>query len=177
MVIETKQKVDGLTHLEMALTERLPAKAAKKVIQRALKKASAGMRKAAKTNARRTGGSGALSKAVTTWNGRTGKRNKQTAARIHIGPRRGGNLGIKAALLMAAYYGRKLKSEDVGITYGHLVEFGFRHRSGKTVPARPFLGPAQESYGSATVTSFGDILGAEIEKEALKLAAQQRPSR
>lgn len=40
----------------------------------------------------------------------------------------------------------------------HLVELGFRHRSGKYVPARPFLRPAYEQFTPKMLADIKNII-------------------
>lgn len=41
----------------------------------------------------------------------------------------------------------------------HLIEFGFKHRSGVFVSARPFMGPAYETYAPKMLEDIRKIIG------------------
>lgn len=41
----------------------------------------------------------------------------------------------------------------------HLIELGFKHRSGVMVPARPFLRPAYETFTPKMLEDIRDIIG------------------
>lgn len=167
-------QIDGLRHLEKLLTETLPAQAQTKVMVRALKVAGRPMVNAARIGYRSIGGSGALAQATSVWQRKKGALRGDTFASVEIGPKRGN----KAAL--AKYYQHYNKRATPrtlmgGIRHGHLVEFGFRHRGGRSVAGRGVLGNAMERHGRAAVEGFGSILGKQIEREALRMARLQRP--
>ncbi len=63
----------------------------------------------------------------------------------------------------------------------HLVEFGtkphaYKKRAGMHPGARakPFMRPAMDAKGAAAIAKFGEVVGAEIDKEAAKLAAKKK---
>lgn len=166
-------KVEGLQHLQDLLTTQLPAKAQTKVMVRALKKAGRPMVTTVRGAYRGLSGSGALAQATTMWQRKKGTLGRNTFASVEIGPKRGN----KSAL--AKYYShyRKRatpKSLIAGIRHGHLVEFGFTHRGGKAVAGKNILGAAMDKHGRSAITEFGAILGAEIEREALRVARLQQ---
>lgn len=168
-------QVDGLRHLEKLLTESLPAKAQTKVMVRALRRAGRPMVNSARSAYRAIGGSGALAQATSIWQRRKGVRGN-TAGSVEIGPKRSN----KAALSKYYQHYRKRatpKSLIGGVRHGHLVEFGFRSRAGRSVAGRGILGGVMDKHGRAVVDSFGAIMGREIEREAQRQALKQRPGR
>lgn len=172
-------KVEGLREVEKFLKEELGAVAARKVTLQALKQSSEGIIDSAKTNARR-GRSDALSTSIGIKNVTPGRQltsGGDTYASIVGGPM-SGNKSAWAKYL--AYYRRDVRLTDskgnpntqyIGrIRHGHLVEFGFRHRSGKHVPARPFLRPAFDTH-EADVRRF---FAATLRRKAKRVAAKAR---
>ena len=150
-------KIEGARELERLLLESLPAKLVRTTML-------AGMRKSAKpmvgiAKAKVAFRSGALQqsigiKSVRARGGVTQSQLKgeSTFAAIEIGPLSGSSgAALHAWARYKAHYGqgvsilkgKKLSTGQLGrIRHGHLIEFGFTHRSGKKVPARPFLAPA-----------------------------------
>ena len=167
-------KIDGLQHLEQLLTESLPAKASKKVMVRALKKAGRPMVNATRSGYRAIGGSGSLAQATGIWQRKKGAQRGNNFASVEIGPRRSN----KAALSKYYQHYRKSvrpKTLTGGIRHGHLVEFGYKHTGGQSIAGRGVLGNALDRHGQSSIAEFGSILGAEIEREALRMAQKQRP--
>lgn len=60
------------------------------------------------------------------------------------------------------------------VKYAHLIELGFRHRSGRLVPARPFLDPAIRQHQPTVVRQLAAELGTQIPRIAERLAARQQ---
>ncbi|MFW5829172.1 MAG: HK97 gp10 family phage protein [Planctomycetota bacterium] len=58
--------------------------------------------------------------------------------------------------------------------YAHLIEQGFTHRSGRLVPARPFLEPAMRAHLPGLERQLVSELGTQIPKIAARLAAKRR---
>lgn len=69
-----------------------------------------------------------------------------------------------------ALYNLFYKRRANRVFYGHFLEFGFRHRSGRQVAASPFLGPAARSTAHAVVETFARELRAGIERHLRRLA-------
>ena len=72
------------------------------------------------------------------------------------------------ALYVAHYYTSRGKIAPAniaisGIRHGHLVEFGFKHISGRAVAARPFLAPAGRSGFSSYKRRFAKDLRKKTE--------------
>lgn len=165
-------KVDGLQHLEKVLTEMLPAKAQTKVMVRALKRSARPMVNAVRSGYRSLGGSGALAQSVSAWQRRKGALRGDTFASVEIGPKRGN----RAALRKYYQHYRKAarpKTLIGGIRHGHLIEFGFRHRGGKSVAGKGIMGGAFQRHSRSAVDGFGKVMGAEIEREAARLGRLQ----
>lgn len=59
------------------------------------------------------------------------------------------------------------------VRYAHLIEQGFRHRSGRLVPARSFLGAAMRQHQPGIVRQIAAELGVQIPKVAARLAARR----
>ena len=60
------------------------------------------------------------------------------------------------------------------VKYAHLVELGFRHRSGRLVPARPFLDPAMRHHQPSIVRQLTTELGVQIPRITERLAKRTR---
>ena len=166
-------KVEGLDHLQRVLTEQLPAKAQTKVMVRALKRSARPMVDAARAGYRSLGASGSLAQATNAWQRKKGALRGDTFASVEVGPRRRN----RAALAKYYEYYRKAvrpKALINGVRHGHLVEFGFKHRGGKSVAGKGILGGVMERYGRQAVAEFGTYMAAEIEREAARLARGQR---
>jgi HK97 gp10 family phage protein len=157
-------RVDGLREVQKLLVEQLPARARTRVLARALRAGAVPMRDAARINAAGLGGSGALAKSMGIW---TRKRSgRDTAASVEIGPRR----SSKAALARYfSYYGKKPtpKQMAAGLRHGHLVEWGTRR-----TPPRRFMQRAFDAHAERAVEIFRRDIGGFIEREAIKIGAQ-----
>jgi hypothetical protein len=168
-------KIDGLQHLEHLLTTALPAKASKKVMVRALKKAGRPMVNAARSGYRAIGSSGSLAEATSIWQRKKGAQRGDTFGSVELGPRRSN----KAALARYYQHYRKLatpRSLMRGIRHGHLVEFGFTNRAGRSVAGRRVLDKVMAEHAQRAISEFRSILGGEIEREAVRQAQKQRPN-
>lgn len=79
-------------------------------------------------------------------------------AALSLGPTSYGRRGQLAWSVYKAHYGQEVnlrKGAKIGrIRHGHLVEFGFKHTSGKFVPPRPFMEPAATAMGTTFVNKF-----------------------
>lgn len=53
------------------------------------------------------------------------------------------------------------RGKDKG-NHGHLVEFGYKHTNGKTIPASPFMRPAFESEEEAVLKIYEEELKKEL---------------
>lgn len=168
-------KVEGLEHLRDVLTRELPQKAQQKVMTRALKTALRPMARTVRTAYRGLGGSGALAQATSIWQRRKGV-SRETFASVELGPKRASRGALNKYY---NHYRRTVRPKTLmaGIRHGHLVEFGFTHRGGRSVAGKNILGAAAQRHAPQATSDFGAILGAEIEREARRLAARQRPGR
>ena len=117
----------------------------------------------------RGGRSGALRLSLGTMTSRLGapthpQLNPRTAAAIAGGPLSGGRKqALLAWSLYRAYYKKRVislkKGSPIGrIRHGHLVEFGFTHRSGKQVPGTHFLEKAVPAMARTSVRRFKKVL-------------------
>lgn len=59
---------------------------------------------------------------------------------------------------------RTLQADPADPFYWKFIEFGFVHRGGKAVPARPFLRPAFESTKQQAVDAIGDGIGRWLDR-------------
>ena len=57
--------------------------------------------------------------------------------------------------------------------YWHFVEFESKTKSGKVVPAQPFLAPAFDSKRSEAIKVFVDEMRAQLEKNVKRINRQQ----
>lgn len=186
-------KITGARELERWMLKELPAKLARK-------STLAGMRKAAKpmvniAKAKVAYRSGALQQAIgiRTVPMRGGSTEsalggENTFAAIDIGALSGGQgASLHAWARYLSYYGRGIRISKGGkqstsligrIRHAHLVEFGFRHRSGKKVPAQPFLQPAfyagYSSYYRTLITDIRTKVEASIRRHNSKSPARKR---
>jgi HK97 gp10 family phage protein len=159
-------RVEGLQEVQRLLTEQLPARARSRVLTRALRAAAVPMRDAARLNAAGLGGSGALATAMAIWSLRKGRAARDTVASVEIGPRRSN----KAALAKYfSFYGKKPTPKRLagGLNYGHLVEWGT-----KRTPPRRFMQRAFDAHAERAVEIFRRDIGGFIEREAIKIGAQ-----
>lgn len=60
------------------------------------------------------------------------------------------------------------------VRYAHLIEEGFRHASGRRIPARPFLGPAIAQHQGTIIRDLTTELGQQIPKITKRLAARRQ---
>jgi len=151
-------KIVGARELERWMLKELPAKLARTSTLAGMRKAAKPMVELAKIKVPFR--SGALWQAIgiKTVPSRAGVtasqlKGKNTFAAIEIGPLSGTDgVALSAWARYRAYYkrggisitrGGKVATSMLGrIRHGHLVEFGFKHKSGKQIPAQPFLAPA-----------------------------------
>lgn len=173
-------KMTGLKELEKAMLKDLPNATNRRVLLSSMRKASEPMVQVAKDNVPK-GGSGALAESIGMKTFRNRGGNKQFAA-IGIAPM-SGNMVAWAKYM--TFYGRTLSLKDkrtgkwtaanIGrIRHGHLVEFGFKHKSGKQVPARPFLRKAFDQRSAQLVESFRSILGVKVKSAVKKIKKAKR---
>lgn len=164
-------EVLGLKQLSEKLKREIPQKARHRLMARALKRAARPMVRAARQNALSDSGSGALSASITSWTEKkSASKESGHFASVHVGPKRGNKRQIARYY---QFYGKKPTPVRLkrGIFHGHFVEFGHvvRTRTGTaSVPAQPFLRPAQAATDKQIIKSFGAIMAEEIEKEAAK---------
>lgn len=84
---------------------------------------------------------------------------KNSAAAIQLGPMSGtGKDALLAWAVYKSHYGTSVslkRGSPIGrIRHGHLVEFGFKHTSGKQIPGRPFMEPAANAMAPTFISSF-----------------------
>ena len=150
-------KIEGARELEKLLLESLPAKMVRTTMLAGMRKSAKPMVSIAKAKAAFRSGALQQSIGIQSVRARGGVTNSQlggedTFAAIELGPLSGSSgAALHAWARYKAHYGQgisilkgnKLSTGQIGrIRHGHLVEFGFTHRSGTTVSARPFLKPA-----------------------------------
>ena len=132
----------------------------------------------AKRLALSTDGSGVLSETIKP---RMVSKSKALAAgvasRVHITPVRDSRPGIQKYI--DHYYTSRGKAAPTtivtsGIRHGHLIEFGFKHRSGKVFGGRPFLGPALQHEGRQFVRVFANKIEHVIKLNVRRLRRRAR---
>ena len=138
-------KVSGDKKLIKKLKELGNPKLAKRILKKAINAAARQVVKAARQNIESD--TGALKKSITSKV--VGKSFRYTAI-----------IGADTAVV----------SEDGGkpSNYDHLVEYGFQHPNGTTVPGRSFLRKGFESAAPAAQKMLEDKIAKEIEKAATK---------
>lgn len=103
-------------------------------------------------------------------------RSKRKAAGRKILPVRNNTVAI--AKYIQHYYTNRGKAIPMGgisgIRHGHLVEFGFRHKSGKHVAARPFLWNSAQDGRSAYLSIFADEMKTIIKRRVARAKAKRR---
>lgn len=166
-------EVVGLKELEKVMRDELPATVSRQKTLQALRAASKPMVQTAKNNVPK-GGSGALAESIGIKTVPKGRTN--TFASMTVSPLSG---NMTAWALWMKHYNRtinlidrrtgKVDAGGIGrIRHGHLVEFGFRHTSGKHVPARPFMRKAFDEKADSFVNDFASKLRTRIENEVTK---------
>ena len=85
---------------------------------------------------------------------------------VGIGPRTG------FRQMVTTRTGRVLLRDP--IRYAHLVELGFRHRSGVQVPRRPFMDTAIREHLPTIIPQLTSELSIQIPKVAARLAARAK---
>ena len=174
-------KVHGLRELEKIMVEDLPNTVARRVLLSTLRVSAKPMKEAAKNKVVKQ--SGALAKSIGIKTIRNRGFNKEFAS-VALAPM-SGNLGAWA--MYKDYYGggagstaSKIQSGAIRsgdakkgrIRHGHLVEFGFKHTSGKQVAARPFLRPAFDQEAGGFVNSFRAHLALHVKNAVKKIKAK-----
>ena len=176
-------KVYGLKELEKIMVEDLPNTVARRTLLSAIRVSAKPMQAAAKAKVPK-GGSGALAESIGLKTIRNRGYNKEFAS-MALSPMRGnmqawamykdfyggGGLGSTAAKVQSGSIDAKT-AKEAGIRHGHLVEFGFRHTSGKQVPARPFLRPAFDQESGGFVNSFRGHLAVRVKNAVDKIRRQ-----
>ena len=157
----TKFRIDGLKELEKLMLKELPAATSRRAVLGAMRESAKPMRDTAKSKVKKRSGALAESIGIKT----VPKGRSKSFASIVVSPM-SGNMMAWAKYL--AHYKRSINlagkggSLDTGkigrIRHGHLVEFGFKHRSGKHVPARPFLRPAADQETPTYIRGFRGFL-------------------
>lgn len=132
----------------------------------------------AKSLALQGDGSGALSESIKPRAVSLARaRLKGAAAAVEITPVRSDRRAI--AKYIAYYYASRGRSAPAslasnGLRYGHLVEFGFKHkRGGVEIAGRPFLWPAAAAQKTAYVNEFAKSVKSKIAAR-LRLRARKK---
>ena len=152
-------EVNGLRELEKMMLKTLPANVSRNVTLAAMRESARPMEDGAKSQAMKSKRSGSIVDSIgikTVSKGRTlsGGSMRGTSlatnpyASITVSP-----LSKPSSLKIYDDYYRRNKSRGYTevnnhnrIRHAHLVEFGFKHKSGKHVPARPFLRTAFDDH-------------------------------
>lgn len=160
-------KLEGLRELEDKL-RALGAKDGSRAIRTALLAAGRVVATRARQNAEAIrNGSGALALSISVRFVRGGSEDVPVGRRFvaQIGPRA---KNAKALALYNLAYGRHAR----GIFYGHLIERGFKHRSGKRVSGQRILTNALQQTRAQAIAVFSTKLGAAIDRLVRKKAAR-----
>ena len=175
-------KVIGLKELEKIMVEDLPNTVARRTLLSAIRVSAKPMMNAAKAKVPK-GGSGALAESIGLKTIRNRGFNKEFAS-MALAPMSG---NLQAWAMYKDFYGggegstaSKIQSGAIDsktakqkrIRHGHLVEFGFRHTSGKQVPARQFLRPAFDQEANGFVNSFRAHLSVRVKNAVKKIYAK-----
>jgi len=168
-----KIEVTGLQDAEEAML-RLGSKDGTKVLRRSMLKANEPILARAKANAAAlTRGSGALQKSLG-MRFVVGQQNRPTV----LLPPLGGRFTVQVMPMAGnrtaiALYNLAYRRRIGGIWYGHLIERGFKHRSGRQIAARPFLAPALHAETNNAIGIFVREMGLGIERATKRQARQQ----
>lgn len=132
----------------------------------------------AKNLAKRGDSSGSLSEALGVRT-QPARKRRGKAGGMEIVPVRHNKKAM--ALYVQHYYTQRGKAVPAGIfasgiRHGHLVEFGFTHRSGAHIPAYPYLWPAARSGSQEYRNLFAGELKKRIES-AVRRAAKKRQAK
>lgn len=159
-----------ITGVEEALKrlDMLKGAAGKRAARRALRRGANVVLKAAREGAARLDDpttSESIARNLTVRGG--GSRNERRAGGVMM------RVGIRGGARDMSKYGEvkgKGKGNPGGDTwYWRMIEFGFSHRGGKQVPARPFMRRALQNNTQAATDAFANALGTEIDKELAKV--------
>lgn len=166
--MEVNFQVKGLKELERFLVKELPAQVARRVLLSSLHQAGKPTVNLAKATAKgvKGGRSGALAASIGSISSRKGSTNHpqlnpKVAAAIAIGPLSG--QGAKPLLAWSIYRSHYKRNRSINlkrgapigqIRHGHLVEFGFKHPSGKQIPGTHFLERAATTMGPTMARRF-----------------------
>lgn len=146
------------------LLKRTPPEVLARAITPATRRAMAPVARTAKkrlTRMRLHDRSGLLRKSIGV---RSKRYHRDGTMWVGVGPRTG------FRQIVTTRTGRTMLRNPV--KYAHLIEFGFRHRSGRIVPARSFLGAAMEQHQSGIISGVAAELATQIPKVAARLAAR-----
>jgi HK97 gp10 family phage protein len=161
-VTQTTQ-VSGFQELDKQLA-KLKGPVALRVLKSAMLAASKPIEERARANLRRHSRSGALALSI-------GRRFAPDAKADKIGQRFVVTVGpIKGNRTAVALHNLAYRRNRRGVFYGHFLERGFQHTSGKAVPARPFLVPALR----ATQAQVINIFKSELQRKLLRLARAEK---
>lgn len=174
-------KVTGARELERLLVKELPAQVSRRVLLSAMRKSAEPLVQLAKNTAMGSTGvpkSNALALSIGSLTFRPSKvprlvlppgfSMKDSAAAIAIGPLSGQTTKpLLAWSRYQQYYNRgviKLKrGAPIGrIRHGHLVEFGFKHHSGKIVKGTRFLERAARAMNPIVAMQMNSVLSKKI---------------
>lgn len=148
----------------------IPVRAGRNAGRRALRKGANVIRDAARINARAiddTETREQISKNVAVSGGGRRRERAMGGPVMRVGIRG----GAKARKGGGTYHVGGSKSNPGGDTwYWRLIEFGFtHHRSGRPIPARPFMRKAMNEKASAAMSAVATDLPKQLDKELAKL--------
>ena len=141
----------------IAALKKLERKEVNKAVQR-------GQRGAAKLNL-----NAAKQRLVSNGSVKTGKLLRSLRVKAGRRSRQGPSMIVIAEMRGETFAGSQAEKGFVGdVFYGAFIEFGFTHRSGKEIPAKPFLRPAFDENLQAAEAIIREEVGAYIEREWAK---------
>ena len=159
-------KITGLAELETLMLKELPAATSRKVMLSSLRRASDPILQQAEQKVpKRSHALGtALGMKVVPERLLANNAQRKAFAALTISPLNPDFLAY--AMWLAHYRGGKLSANArVGqISYGHLVEFGYRLKDGTHVGAQPFLRPAFDNAAPGTLGRFTADLGKSVKR-------------
>lgn len=185
MAKEFTMEMKGARELEQLMLKNLPAKVARSQMLAGMRASAKPMVSYAKAIVAKDSHALKISIGMRTLPVRkTMKRAgmESAAAALQLGPMSGtGSNALKAWAVYKAHHGQQVDLKRGVITgrirHGHLVEFGFRHTSGKQVPARPFMEPAAKAMAPTFVNRFVRETRKRVERAIQKHNATSRGPR
>ena len=161
MAKEFEMTMKGGKELEDFLHRALPVTVARRALLAGMRESAKPMVSYAKVKVARRSHALATSIGTVTFSQKAlGKRKDigGSFAGLSVGPTSYGHRGKLAWSIYMSHYRKeaelKVRQKVGRIRHGHLVEFGFNHRSGKKVKGRPFMDPAAKAMGPIFVSRF-----------------------